>query len=59
MVVFSMLEPGTSPELAEDGVSGSTKVARDGPNAISVCLFIGAISAVGAAWATRRLGEVR
>lgn len=51
MVVFSVLEPGKSPELAE----GGEVRAAEGVNAIAVCLFIGAVSAVGAAWATGRL----
>lgn len=60
MVVFSLLEPGKSPELAGEG-NGEGKGAevRKGPNAIAVCLFIGALSALGAAYATRRLGDVR
>lgn len=55
MIVFSILEPGKSPELHEDGSEEDVKRAADGPNAIAVCLFIGALSAVGAAWATRRM----
>ncbi|MCJ1336164.1 hypothetical protein MMC09_001440 [Bachmanniomyces sp. S44760] len=51
MLVFSILEPGKSPELHEEGVPEDA----GGVNAISVCLFIGAISALGAAWATRKL----
>ena len=52
MVVFSLLEPGKSPELHEEG---DKENAADGPNAIAVCLFIGALSAVGAAYATRQM----
>ena len=66
MVVFSLLEPGKSPELAGEGegngtAGGEGKAAEvgKGPNAIAVCLFIGAVSAVGAAYATRRLKYVR
>lgn len=54
MIVFSILEPGKTPELAHE----ATPEKRDGadnPNAISVCLFIGALAALGAAYATRRL----
>lgn len=50
-IVFAILEPGKSPELA-DGVPDGPP---DGPNAIAVCLFIGALSTLGAAYATRRL----
>ena len=76
MVVFSVLEPGKSKELAGgdgagnegggEGGGGGGKTGqggegggKDGPNAIAVCLFIGALSAVVAAWATRRLKFVR
>ena len=53
-VVFSILEPGKSPELATD-LSPEERQSGSGVSAIGVCLFIGALSAVGAAWATRRL----
>lgn len=61
MIVFSVLEPGKSPELAGEGAPTGEAEAevRKGPNAIAVCLFIGAVSAVGAAYATRRLKFVR
>lgn len=55
MIVFSLLEPGKSPELHEDGSEEDVAKAADGPNAIAVCLFIGALSAVGAAYATQRM----
>ena len=55
MIVFSILEPGRSPELHEDGSAEDIQKAADGPNAIAVCLFIGALSAVGAAYATGRM----
>lgn len=55
MIVFSILEPGKSPELHEDGSEEDVAKAADGPNAIAVCLFIGALSAVGAAYATQRM----
>ncbi|TLD23075.1 hypothetical protein PspLS_07608 [Pyricularia sp. CBS 133598] len=55
-VVFAVLEPGKSPELSHGGGGEELPQApSDGPNAIGICLFIGAISAVGAAYATRRL----
>ncbi|KAI3400474.1 hypothetical protein diail_3095 [Diaporthe ilicicola] len=53
-VVFSILEPGKSPELATDA-HPSEHHSTSGPNAISVCLFIGAIAACAAFVATRRL----
>lgn len=55
MIVFSILEPGKSPELHEDGSEEAIQRAADGPNAIAVCLFFGALSAVGAAYATARM----
>ncbi|KAF4510780.1 hypothetical protein G6O67_002646 [Ophiocordyceps sinensis] len=51
-IVFAVLEPGGSPELAAD--AGADK-GPTGPSAISVCLFIGALSALVAAFATRKL----
>lgn len=53
-VVFSILEPGKSPELAKDSHPDEHH-STEGPNAIAVCLFIGALAAVGAAHATSRL----
>ncbi|PGH23860.1 hypothetical protein AJ80_02108 [Polytolypa hystricis UAMH7299] len=66
-IVFSILEPArVQPgEAADDGGSGEQKddewmnLNTDGPNAIAVCLFIGALSALVAAEATRRLKYVR
>lgn len=71
MIVFSVLEPGKSEVLHKDveevGTNGEAAIAaaaerfakvggsKDKPNAIGVCLFIGALSAVGAAYATRRM----
>jgi solute carrier family 45, member 1/2/4 len=49
-IVFALLDPGKSPELTE----GETKTS-DGPNAIAVCLFIGAVSTILAAVMTHRL----
>ncbi|KAL8939086.1 MAG: hypothetical protein Q9211_002899 [Gyalolechia sp. 1 TL-2023] len=64
MIVFEILEPGKHPELhkGEDVDGGAkdevvTKVTK-GPNAIAVCLFIGAMSAVGAAYATGRMKKM-
>ena len=53
-LVFSILEPGKSPELAQDSHPDEHH-STDGPNAIGVCLFIGALSALVAAYATSRL----
>ncbi|KAK2589902.1 hypothetical protein QQS21_012419 [Conoideocrella luteorostrata] len=50
-VVFAVLEPGKSRELA--GEEGAPRT--DGPNAIAICLFIGAGCAVVASIATRKL----
>ncbi|KAK8246552.1 sucrose transporter [Phyllosticta capitalensis] len=52
--VFSMLEPGKSPELAKEA-HPSEHHPKDGPNAIAVCLFIGALSTGVAAYATNWL----
>ncbi|KAM5356021.1 hypothetical protein ACJ41O_002667 [Fusarium nematophilum] len=51
-IVFAVLEPGKSPELVADS---KQRADPDGPNAIAVCLFIGAMSSLVAAYATRRL----
>lgn len=51
-IVFAILEPGKSPELTEDGRPDEHP---SGPNAIAVCLFIGAMSTFYAAHATRKL----
>ncbi|KAL7629466.1 hypothetical protein AAE478_000986 [Parahypoxylon ruwenzoriense] len=53
-IVFSILEPGKSPELAH-GAQPEEHHNTDGPNAIAVCLFIGACSAVVAIFATGKL----
>lgn len=53
-VVFSILEPGKSPELSLDAPPTDAK-AKDGLSGIAVCLFIGALCQMRAAWATRRL----
>ena len=54
MIVFALLEPGKSPELAHDA-DPSEHHGTDGPNAIAVCLCIGSMCTIGAAFATRRL----
>lgn len=53
-VVFTILEPGKSPELAHEAPSHEHHTT-EGPNAIAVILFIGAIGAVMAIFATRKL----
>ena len=66
-VVFSILEPGSAkPSDAGKQQEGEPaqdnewmNLNSDAPNGIAVCLFIGAISALVAAEATRRLKLVR
>ncbi|KAI8632102.1 hypothetical protein F5Y19DRAFT_423304 [Xylariaceae sp. FL1651] len=53
-IVFSILEPGKSPELAHSAHPDEHH-GTDGPNGVSVCLFIGALSAIAAVFATRKL----
>ena len=50
-------EPGKSPELAKEAHPDEHH-STEGPNAIAVCLFIGALAAVGAAYATNRLKHI-
>lgn len=50
-VVFAILEPGKSRELGD----GEQIPKQSGPNAIAVCLFIGAMCSIVASFATRRL----
>lgn len=60
-IVFQILEPGKHAELHKgadvegEGKDDVVKKVTEGPNAIAVCLFIGAASAVGAAYATARM----
>lgn len=53
-LVFSLLEPGKSPELAA-AMHPDEQHANDGVSGIGVCLFIGAACALMAAWNTRKL----
>lgn len=53
-IVFAILEPGKSPELAHD-THPEEQHSTDGPNAIAVCMFIGAVSATMSVYATRKL----
>ncbi|PKS10564.1 hypothetical protein jhhlp_002318 [Lomentospora prolificans] len=55
-IVFSILEPGKSPELAE---GTGKEPSMDGPNAISVCLFIGAMTTLVSAYMTTRLRYIQ
>lgn len=58
-IVFSLLEPGAQPNKDSDASDTQwMNLDKDKPNAISICLFIGAISALVAAEATRRLQYV-
>ena len=60
MIVFAIVEPGKSRELAgapEGGADGGK--LREGVNAIAVCMFLGGLSSLGAAYATWRLRFVR
>lgn len=54
MIVFAILEPGKSPELAHDA-DPSEHHSTEGPNAIAVCLCIGSVCTIGAAMATKKL----
>ncbi|KAJ5220284.1 hypothetical protein N7468_009488 [Penicillium chermesinum] len=58
-IVFTILEPAAKP--SKDGEGPDTQwmnLDKERPNAIAICLFIGAISALVAAEATRRLRYV-
>ena len=57
-IVFSILEPGSTKR--DDSASDSTWMDLDKstPNAISICLFIGALCALIAMEATRRMRYV-
>jgi solute carrier family 45, member 1/2/4 len=56
-IVFSVLEPGKSPELHPDTPEEHHSI--DGPNAIGVCLFLGAISAAVAAFQTMKFRRMQ
>lgn len=62
-IVFAIFEPGKSKILHEGAGDGGPDadvpdLDESGPNAIGICLFIGAICALGAAYATWRLRSV-
>ncbi|KAF2756044.1 sucrose transport protein [Pseudovirgaria hyperparasitica] len=52
-IVFSIFEPGKSPELAKEA-HPDEHAPTGGYNGISICLFIGAVSMTGASLMTRR-----
>lgn len=52
-IVFYVLDAGKSPELAGEGEEAVSE-AGGGPNAISVCLFIGALFALVSAYMSRQ-----
>lgn len=52
MVVFGIVEKGKGLSTTRESA------AKDGPSGISICLFIGAICALVAAYATRRLKRI-
>lgn len=54
-IVFAILEPGKSRELSSDSNPSKQTDPASGPNAIAVCLFIGAVSTLGAAYMTNKL----
>lgn len=58
MLVFSILEPGKSPDLAKD-TPPEEHHKTGGLNGIAVCLCIGALSNLMAARAARRLSTIR
>lgn len=54
-VVFAVLEPGKSPELAAEEPVVPHPAEQSGPNAIAVCMVLGALSSLVAAWSTSKL----
>lgn len=58
MIVFSIMEPGKSPELAQHAHPDEHH-GIEGANGIAVCLFIGACSMLGAAYATKKLRDLQ
>jgi solute carrier family 45, member 1/2/4 len=58
-VVFSILEPNEN-DVAEGDADHHRwlDLKKNAPNAISVCLFVGAVCAVVAGEATRRLRRI-
>ena len=63
-IVFSILEPNkdgddTTSSDEQDGKHTWLDLKKDAPNAISVCLFVGALAALVAAESTRRLKKLK
>lgn len=58
-IVFSVLEPANAKRDENSQDAKWMNLDKDSPNAISVCLFIGALSALVAAEATRRMRYAR
>ncbi|KAK6505413.1 hypothetical protein TWF481_007317 [Arthrobotrys musiformis] len=58
-VVFAILEPGKSPELAEGGGEQVPQEPKKGVNAIAVTMLIGGLGSIVAAWRTWKLPQVR
>ncbi|XHG09556.1 hypothetical protein AWENTII_012607 [Aspergillus wentii] len=57
-IVFSIFEPGVTKKDRSSQDSQWMNLDKDSPNAISICLFIGALCSLVAAEATRRLRYV-
>ncbi|KAK6342714.1 hypothetical protein TWF718_008104 [Orbilia javanica] len=58
-IVFAILEPGKSPELAEGGGDQAPQEPKKGVNAIAVTMLIGGLGSIVAAWRTWKLPQVR
>lgn len=60
-IVFSVLEPGQNDDLADSDPDHHRwlNLKKNAPNAIAVCMFIGALCSVVAAEAARRLKRLR
>ncbi|PNS15503.1 proteinral alpha-glucoside permease [Sphaceloma murrayae] len=52
-VVFAIFEPGKTKAVGDEGA-----VVPEGTSGIAVCLFIGALASVVAAWSTRRFARM-
>jgi solute carrier family 45, member 1/2/4 len=57
-VVFSILEPSAKGQEGGGVVDGDSSKKIEGPNAIAVCLFIGALAALVGVEAVRRLRKI-
>lgn len=54
-IVFSILEPGKSPEFSDGG--GGVQAPKHGVNAIAVCMGVGAVATLAAAHFTARFNN--